>query len=114
MRFPDRRKSERLELDDRTTVLQGPYRLLNIGGGGFALESDVPFERADVRTFQFAVGEGAVVMLRARVVHSVYVVSETDRPRHVTGFALLADTDEADVVRLIGAIATGVTAMVAA
>jgi hypothetical protein len=92
----DRRRFPRIQLlgdiHGHAEPFATPFALLDIGSGGFAVESTMPFEPAVEYTFRF----GALHQfgpIRAKNVHCLHV-SRGGATLYVAGFSFLVETAE--------------------
>lgn len=99
MGFPEisRREAPRLEvealIDGRATGTRVPLNLVDLGFGGFAVESSMAFEVGSRHGFQFTTVDGITVLLRADTVYCRPVTGRRDEEeRHVAGFRYVVQT----------------------
>jgi PilZ domain len=74
---PERRRSPRLEILGRiqgiVRPLDVPIRLLNLGLGGFLMQTPNQFAIGEIHEFQFTVSKQDPIVLRARIAHAMRV-----------------------------------------
>jgi hypothetical protein len=91
----ERRASPRLEVLDQLhgylVRLNLPLVVRELGGGGFSIESDVPFPAGARHHFRFSTPAGAQIIVEAVVVHTRPISALGRHARHVTGFAFCFD-----------------------
>jgi len=93
----ERRATPRLEVLDQLhgylVRLEVALVVRELGGGGFSIESDVPFPPGARHQFRFSPASGAQVIVDAVVVHTRSINLPGAPPRHVTGFAFCFDSN---------------------
>jgi hypothetical protein len=88
-----RRKGPRIEvlgqLHGQLVPIEIPILLRNLGAGGFAIESSVPFAPRAVHRFRFTTVSGVAVVVTAEVRHTQTIVVPDGSTRHRTGLAFV-------------------------
>ena len=86
-----------------------PVTVLEMGPGGFSIETADPLAPGEDHEFRFTLADGVSVVLLAKVVHSRPVDRPTSPEKHVAGFEFLDDASpeaRAGRVELINRIAS--------
>jgi hypothetical protein len=95
----ERRQFPRLQVrpaaEGEQLLLPEPFEVRDVGLGGFAVESPIPFETGQEHPFEFTLPDGRQVTLRAVAVHSM----GTSRPTHyVIGFAFIRTASQEPII----------------
>jgi hypothetical protein len=113
----NRRRTPRIEvlgqIHGLVVTLDLAVRILDLGAGGFAVESHVPFPVGAVHDFRFTTWEGRVVLLAAEAVHRRRSARRSLVPIYITGFEFLRTESPliaASIERLLESL-TPVTAL---
>ncbi len=93
-----RRRDLRLQilgqLYGQLLALDVPLAVQNLSGGGFAVESPIPFYTGTSHQFRFTTNEGRSVTVTAQVVHCMRFLSPAGEPRFLAGFEFVREADD--------------------
>lgn len=82
MTLANRRRSPRVEIPTRRDV---PLKVRDISLGGCSVESAVPFAANAVHSLTLEVGDGSLLVIRAKVAHTRRDTTADGRVVYVTG-----------------------------
>jgi hypothetical protein len=82
------------QIHGQALTFNTPLVVRDLSGGGFSVESAVPFGRGTTHVFRFTTNNGASVVLRANAMHSRPVAGTSFPERFTTGFQFLTPSDE--------------------
>jgi hypothetical protein len=104
----ERRRSPRIEILGRlhghAVTLDVPVVVREISLGGMALETSFPFPVGALHAFRLTLGDGALVELNGRVMHSRNISAPGAEPLYLTGIQFVDDEptdDDSSVSDLI-------------
>jgi len=83
------------QLHGQTAALRLPITVIDIGSGGFSIETPVPFPDRTPHDFRFTTADGEQVELEAVSVRSARLDRPNEPPVYVTGFEFVLTTDAA-------------------
>jgi hypothetical protein len=82
MSYADRRRSPRVEIPTRRDI---PLKVRDISLGGCSVESTVPFAANAVHSLTLEVGDGSLLVIRAKVCHTRRETTPDGHVVYVTG-----------------------------
>ena len=95
----DRRTTPRIEVlghvHGHIVSLDARMTALDLGFGGFSMETTFPIDKDSEHDFRLVGPDGAAVQLRARVAHCRHYTSPDGTPRYVSGLQFADPTEPA-------------------
>lgn len=81
------------QLHGHAVALRLPIKVINIGSGGFSIETPVPFPDRSPQDFRFTAPDDVEVVLTAMSVRSARLDRPHELPVYVTGFEFAITSD---------------------
>jgi hypothetical protein len=92
------------QLYGQVVALDLPLAVQNLGAGGFAVDSPIPFQTGTMHQFQFTLDDGRTVKLDARAVHCLRVRVAGGSARYLVGLEFVRPSEDSAAAAAIDAL----------
>jgi hypothetical protein len=92
------------QLYGQVVALDLPLAVQNLGAGGFAVDSPIPFRTGTMHQFQFTLDGGRSVKLEAQAMHCLRVRVAGSSTRYLAGFEFVRASEDTEAAAAIDAL----------